>query len=67
MNAATRNMIYIATAVLAFVALVAALYVGVVEAPRLMIAIKDAATVAALALSAFSGILAKKYLTPDPK
>ena len=65
MKAMDRNLVYSIAAVLAFVALVGALYVGVVETPKMMVAIKDAATVAALAMGAWSGLLAKRHLTPD--
>jgi uncharacterized membrane protein (DUF441 family) len=60
-------MLYLLTVLVVFIALVAALYAGVVEASKLVVAIKDAATLVALALGAFSGILARKHLTPDPE
>jgi len=67
MNAATRKLIYIALAISGFVALVAAIYAGVIDPSKLALAIKDAATVVTGLLSVLSGFLAIKNLTPDPQ
>ena len=66
MKAINRKAVYVIAALLAFVALVAAIYVGIIDVPKMVVAIKDAATVAALAMGVWSSLLAKKNLTPDP-
>jgi energy-converting hydrogenase Eha subunit C len=65
MNAATRELVYVALVVSGFVALVAAIYTGYIDPTKLAVAIKDAATVTTGLLSVLSGFLAVKNLTPD--
>lgn len=66
MKAINRNAIYVVAAVLALIALAAALYVGIIDVSRAVVAIKDTATLAALAMAVWSSLLAKRHLTPDP-
>jgi energy-converting hydrogenase Eha subunit C len=65
MNAATRELVYVALVVSGFVALVAAIYAGYIDPSKLAVSIKDAATVTTGLLSILSGLLAVKHLTPD--
>lgn len=67
MNASTRSTVYIITAIVGFVTLVAVIYAGVLDPTRLTESIKEAGGVATALLSILSGLLARKNLTPDPE
>jgi hypothetical protein len=65
MNANTRSIVYIVTALVGFATLVAVIYAGVIDPTKLTDAIKEAGGIATAALSIFAGILAQVNLTPD--
>lgn len=65
MNANTRSTVYIVTAIVGFVTLVAVIYAGVLDPTRLTDSIKEAGGVSTALLSILSGLLARKNLTPD--
>lgn len=67
MKAVSRATIYIVTAIVGFVTLVAMIYAGVIEPTKLALAIKEAGGVATTLLSILSGVLARLKLTPDPE
>ena len=67
MNASTRSIVYIVTALVAFATLTATIYAGVLDPTKLVEAVKEAGAVATAILGIFSGVLARLNLTPDPQ
>ena len=65
MNANTRSTVYIVTAIVGFVTLVAVIYAGVLDPTRLTDSIKEAGGIATAFLGIISGVLARANLTPD--
>lgn len=65
MKAKYRDVLYVGTAVV-MVALVATIYLGIVNPSQLIQSIRDAFAVLGAVLGGVSGVLAHKNLTPDP-
>jgi hypothetical protein len=65
MNANTRSLVYIITAIVGFVTLTAVIYAGVLDPTRLTDALKEAGGIATAFLGIISGVLARANLTPD--
>lgn len=67
MKASTRSLVYIVTAVVGFVTLVAVIYAGIIDPTKLTDALKEAGGVATAFLGIISGVLARANIMPDPE